>query len=123
MQQLVLLYQHVRTWRDNHQQFPKTHLGVSPMADRPTVSLSGSSGAVETAHQLRKVHASDPIAPLYRAALGTDPPEVHQLLTPDAFDEYMAHQTAQAVFDVYADVQTRFYDRTERNSKAASPPK
>jgi len=120
MQQLVLLYQHVRTWRDNHQQFPKTHLGVSPMAERPTVSLSGSSGAVETAHQLRKVHASDPIAPLYRAALGTDAPDVHQLLTPGAFDEYMSHQTARAVFDVYADVQTRFYERSEKNSKAAS---
>ena len=120
IQQLILLYQHVRTWRDNHQQFPKTHLGVSPMAERPTVSLSGSSGAVETAHQLRKVHASDPIAPFYRAALGTDPPDVHQLLTPGAFDEYMSHQTARAVFDVYADVQTRFYERSEKNSKAAS---
>ncbi len=113
-QQLILLYQHVRTWRDNHQQFPKTHLGVSPVADRPTVSLSGSASAVGIAHELRKVHATDPIAPLYRAALGTDPPGVHELLTPDAFDEYMAHQTALAVFDVYADVQTRFYERTQR---------
>lgn len=117
MEQLVTLHQHVRTWRDNHQQLPKTHLGVSPVADRPIVSLSGSDSAVDVAHELRKVHASDPIAPLYRALLGTNPPEVHELLTPGGFDEHMAHKTAQAVFRVYADVQERFYERRQRNRK------
>jgi len=112
LRQLVVLYQHVRTWRDNHQQFPKTHLGISPVAERPTVSLSGSNSAVAIAHELRKVHGSDPIAPLYRAALGTEPPAVHELVTSEAFDEYMAHQTARAVFEVYSDVQERFYQRT-----------
>jgi len=112
LRQLVVLHQHVRTWRDNHQQFPKTHLGISPVAERPTVSLSGSNSAVAIAHELRKVHGSDPIAPLYRAALGTEPPAVHELVTSEAFDEYMAHQTARAVFEVYSDVQERFYQRT-----------
>ena len=112
LRQLVVLHQHVRTWRDNHQQFPKTHLGISPLAERPTVSLSGSNSAVAIAHELRKVHGADPIAPLYRAALGTEPPAVHELVTSEAFDEYMAHQTARAVFEVYSDVQERFYQRT-----------
>lgn len=114
MRELVVLYQHVRTWRDNHQQFPKTHLGISPVAERPTVSLSGSTGATAMAHELRKVHTADPIAPLYRAVLGTNPPAVHELVTPDAFDEYMAHQTARAVFEVYSDVQERFYQRSRK---------
>lgn len=60
----------------NHQQFPKTHLGISPQPQTPTVSLSGSHGAVAIAHELRKVHATDPIAPFYHAMLGTDPPSV-----------------------------------------------
>jgi tryptophan 2,3-dioxygenase len=117
MRQLVVLFQHIRTWRDNHQQFPKTHLGISPMTEKPTVSLSGSAGAVGIAHELRKVHSTDPIAPFYRAVLGTDPPAVHELVTPRAFDEYMSHQTARAVFEVYADVQERFYERMEKKAK------
>ena len=56
LRQLIVLYQHVRTWRDNHQQFPKTHLGISPVPERPTVSLSGSASAVDIAHDLRKTH-------------------------------------------------------------------
>lgn len=114
MQQLIVLHQHIRTWRDNHQQLPKTHLGASPVHGQPTVSLGGSASAVDIAHELRKTHMSDPIIPLYRAALGTTPPEVHELLTPGGFDEHMAHQTARAVFDVYADVQERFYERSQK---------
>jgi hypothetical protein len=120
MRQLIVFQQHIRTWRDNHQQLPKTHLGVSPVHGQPTVSLSGSDSAVDIAHGLRKTHASDPIVPLYKAALGTAPPDVHELLTPGGFDEHMAHRTAQAVFDVYADVQTRFYERSRRNERPGS---
>ncbi|MDX1382252.1 MAG: hypothetical protein R3190_01345 [Thermoanaerobaculia bacterium] len=112
--QIIVLHQHVRTWRDNHQQLPKTHLGVSADHHRPTVSLSGSDGAVGIAHELRKVHAADPIEPLYRALVGTPPPAVHELLTPGGFDEYMAHTTARAVHETYAEVQERFYQRVER---------
>lgn len=108
LRQLVLLHQHVRTWRDNHIQLPKTHLGASDQPDRPTVSLSGSDSAVDIAHELRKTHANDPIIPLYRALLGTPPPPVHEVLSADGFDEYMAHATAREVFDVYNDVQERF---------------
>jgi len=111
LRQLVILHQHVRTWRDNHIQLPKTHLGVSNVDGRPTVSLSGSDSAVDIAHELRKTHATDPIVPLYRALLGTEPPAVHEVLSPGEFDEYMAHATAREVFDVYSDVQERFYRR------------
>jgi hypothetical protein len=75
------------------------------------VSLSGSSSGVDIAHELRKTHASDPIIPLYRALLGTAPPDVHDLITPGGFDEHMAHATARAVHEVYAVVQERFYER------------
>ncbi len=120
LRQLVLLHQHVRTWRDNHIQLPKTHLGASDEPDRPTVSLSGSDSAVEIAHELRKVHANDPIVPLYRALLGTAPPPVHEVLSADGFDEYMAHATAREVFDVYNDVQERFYKRCPMRHAAAT---
>ncbi|MCM2269855.1 MAG: hypothetical protein NDJ75_07125 [Thermoanaerobaculia bacterium] len=120
LRELLVLQQRIRTWRDLHQQLPKTHLGVSPAAERPTVSLSGSESAVDVAHELRKVHARDPIAPLHRAALGGSPPEVHELLGPGEFDEYMAHQTARAVFDVYAEVQERFEARRERAGRRES---
>lgn len=43
----------------------------------------------------------------------------YELVTPDAFDEYMSHRTAQAVFDVYADVQERFYKRRISADKTA----
>jgi len=111
VQQIVILHQHVRTWRDNHIQLPKTHLGVSGIDGKPTVSLSGSDSAVDIAHELRKTHASDPIGPLYRALLGTNPPALHETLTPGGFDEHVAQSTARAVFDVYEDVQERFYRR------------
>jgi tryptophan 2,3-dioxygenase len=111
LQQLVIFHQHVRTWRDNHIQLPKTHLGVSDPADPPTVSLSGSDGAVDIAHELRKTHEADPIVPLYRALLGTAPPAVHEVLAPGEFDDYMARATAREVFDVYSEVQERFYRR------------
>jgi hypothetical protein len=111
MQQLTLFHQHVRAWRDNHQQLPKTHLGMSVIPGKPTVSLSGSSSGVDIAHELRKTHASDPIIPLYKALLGTAPPDVHDLITPGGFDEHMAHATARAVHEVYAVVQERFYER------------
>ena len=111
VQQVVILHQHVRTWRDNHIQLPKTHLGVSGIDGKPTVSLSGSDSAVDIAHELRKTHVSDPIGPLYRALLGTNPPELHETLTPGGFDEHVAQSTAQAVFNVYEDVQERFYRR------------
>ncbi len=115
MRQLVVLYQHIRSWRDHHQQLPKTHLGKSALHGQPTVSLSGSDSAADIAHELRKTHAADPIAPLFRAALGAAPPALHELLTPGGFDEHMAQATARAVFDVYADVQSRFYDRRQKN--------
>jgi tryptophan 2,3-dioxygenase len=111
LQQLVILHQHVRTWRDNHIQLPKTHLGVSEDPERPTVSLSGSDSAVDIAHDLRKTHATDPIVPLYKAMLGTAPPEMHEMLAPGGFDEHVAHATARAVFGVYEDVQNRFARR------------
>ena len=111
LQQLVILHQHIRTWRDNHVQLPKTQLGVSEAADQPTVSLSGSDGAVGVAHDLRKAHAADPIVPLYRALMGVAPPALHEQLTPGGFDEHMARATSRAVFDVYEDVQERFYRR------------
>ena len=111
LQQLVIMHQHVRTWRDNHIQLPKTHLGVSEHPDRPTVSLSGSDSAVDIAHDLRKTHATDPIVPLYRAMLGSAPPELHEMLAPGGFDEPVAHATAREVFGVYEDVQERFVRR------------
>jgi hypothetical protein len=118
MRQLIVFHQHVRTWRDNHQQLPKTHLGVSPFPAQPTVSLSGSASAVEMAHALRKTHAADPILPLYRAALGTDPPDVHELLPAGGFEEHLAHATARAALGVYADVQERFYERQLKKSRS-----
>lgn len=121
LQQLVILHQHVRTWRDNHIQLPKTHLGVSAFADKPTVSLSGSDSAVDIAHELRKTHSADPIIPLYRAMLGTTPPALHETLTPGGFDEHVAHATARAVFGVYEDVQERFARRCPM--KHAVPPR
>jgi len=114
LRNLVVLHQHVRTWRDNHLQLPKTHLGTSPVHGQPTVSLSGSDSAVGVAHQLRRTHASDPIAPLYRAAMGTDLPPVHPMMTEGGFDEYMSNQTARAVFEVYDVVQQRFLERKRR---------
>ena len=121
LQQLVILHQHVRTWRDNHIQLPKTHLGVSAIDGQPTVSLSGSDSAVDIAHELRRAHVADPIIPLYRALLGTTPPALHDTLTPGGFDEHVAHSTARAVFDVYEDVQERFYRRCPM--KHAAPPR
>jgi tryptophan 2,3-dioxygenase len=121
LQQLVVLHQHVRTWRDNHIQLPKTHLGISGVDGHPTVSLSGSDSAVAISHELRKTHLADPIIPLYRAMLGTAPPDMHESLTPGGFDEHMAHSTARAVFDVYEDVQERFARRCPM--KHAGPPK
>ena len=123
MQQLVILHQHVRTWRDNHIQLPKTHLGVSGVDGQPTVSLSGSDSAVEIAHELRRTHVNDPIIPLYRALLGSAPPALHETLTPGGFDEHMAHSTARAVFEVYEDVQERFYRRCPmKHTTHAAPP-
>lgn len=109
--QLVVLHQHVRVWRDNHIQLPKTHLGESEAPDPPTVSLSGSDSGVRIAHGLRNTHGDDSIAPLYRALLGTAPPPVHELLSDGGFDAYMARMTAKAVFDVYSEVQERYYKR------------
>lgn len=109
--QLIVLHQHIRTWRDNHQQLPKTHLGASPIEGQPTVSLSGSASAVEIAHELRKTHAHDPIAPIYEGVLGRPPAPVHELLKPGGFDEFMAHATGRAALDAYAVIQERFYKR------------
>ena len=117
----MILHQHVRTWRDNHIQLPKTHLGVSANPNQPTVSLSGSDSAVDIAHDLRRAHLADPIIPLYRAMLGTAPPALHEMLTPGGFDEHVAHSTAQAVFNVYEDVQERFYKRCPM--KHTGPPR
>ena len=58
---------------------------------------------------------ADPIGPLYRAMLGTAPPALHETLTPGGFDEHVAQSTARAVFDVYEDVQERFYRRCPFN--------
>ena len=121
LQQLVILHQHVRTWRDNHIQLPKTHLGVSANGDQPTVSLSGSDSAVDIAHEMRRAHLTDPIIPLYRAMLGAAPPSLHEKLTPGSFDEHIAHSTARAVFDVYEDVQERFYRRCPVKHPGAPP--
>lgn len=109
--QLVVLHQHIRTWRDNHQQLPKTHLGVSPVDGQPTVSLSGSASAVHIAHELRQVHGHDPISPIHHGILGKAPSPVHELLKPGGFDEFMAHATGRAALDVYSAVQERFYKR------------
>jgi hypothetical protein len=109
--QLIVLHQHIRTWRDNHQQLPKTHLGSSPVDGQPTVSLSGSASAVEIAHELRKTHGRDPISPLYQGVLGRTPAPVHDLLKPGGFDEFMAHATGRAALDAYAGIQERFYRR------------
>lgn len=111
LQQLAILHQHVRTWRDNHVQLPKTHLGVSADDDTPTVSLSGSDSAVDIAHHLRRTHDLDPIAPIYQALMGAPPPALHEMITPGGFDEHVAHSTARAVLRVYADVQARFRAR------------
>jgi len=111
LRQLVSLHQHVRTWRDNHIQLPKTHLGMTGIDELPTVSLSGSHSAVTIAHELRKAHAKDPIIPLYRALLGVAPPDVHEVVSAGEFDEYMAGATAREVFDVYSEVQERFKRR------------
>ena len=89
LRQLLVLHQHVRVWRDNHIQLPKTHLGESQAPDPPTVSLSGSDSGVRIAHQLRRTHGDDSIVPLYRALLGTAPPPVHELLSPGEFDAYI----------------------------------
>ena len=122
LNQLVILHQHVRTWRDNHIQLPKTHLGVSPIDGQPTVSLSGSDSAVDIAHELRRTHVTDPINPLYQAMLGSSPPALHEPLTPGGFDEHVAHSTARAVFDVYDDVQERFYRRCPMKHASHAPP-
>jgi tryptophan 2,3-dioxygenase len=124
LRQLVILHQHVRTWRDNHIQLPKTHLGVSPLDHAPTVSLSGSDSAVDIAHELRRTHVNDPIIPLYHALLGSPPPALHETLTPGGFDEHVAQSTARAVFDVYDDVQERFYQRCPmKHAQHAAPPR
>ena len=114
--ELIVLYQHIGTWRDNPPQFPKTHLGMTPVPEKPTVSLAGSASAVDIAHRLRQTHAQDPTGPPYQAVLGTPPPDVHELLSPGGFDEYIAHKTARAVFEVYAPVQNRFYERVAQRS-------
>ena len=108
---LIVLHQHIRTWRDNHQQLPKTHLGSSPIEGQPTVSLSGSASAVQIAHELRRTHARDPIAPIYQGILGRDPAPVHELLKSGGFDEFMAHATGRAALDAYSTIQERFYKR------------
>ena len=114
---LLVMHQQIRTWRDNHLQLPKTHLGLSSEKDEPTVSLSGSTAAVNSAHKLRQRHKDDPIAPLYRVAMGTNPPPVHPLTYTDGFDLFMARQTAKSVHRTYDDVQQRFYRRRNRSKR------
>ena len=111
LRQLVVLHQHVRVWRDNHIQLPKTHLGESQRPIRRLFRFLDPTAVCESRTSCAARMGDDSIVPLYRALLGTAPPPVHELLSPGEFDAYMARMTANAVFDVYSDVQERFYRR------------
>lgn len=104
---VVYVHQYVRTWRDEHFQFIKTQIGVSPQDIAPTASISGAENAALTADGFRNVHKSDTIAPLYEAVLGRRPANPLAILNPGGWDEYMAHFTAEAVQHMYTDVQAR----------------
>jgi tryptophan 2,3-dioxygenase len=116
---VVYVYQAVRTWRDEHIQFVKTQIGVSASDMTPTASISGSENAAQTAQGFRRVHAADPIGPLYEALLGKRAPEVLPLVHPGEFDEFMGCLTATAVQSMYADVQARVQ---RKRSATPSPP-
>lgn len=107
IQAVVRLFQHVRLWRDDHIQFVKTQIGISPPPHTSTASISGAENAASTAQKFRMVHAEDPVAPLYMALLGVPLPSVHELTTEARFDGFMANLTASAVTNAYADVQHR----------------
>lgn len=118
---VVYVYQYVRTWRDEHFQFIKTQIGISPQDVTPTASISGAENAALTANGFRSVHKLDAIAPLYEALLGKRPAEPLAILNPGGWDEYMAHFTAEAVQHMYADVQARVnrkHPADESNLKA-----
>lgn len=107
IRQVVCVHQYVRTWRDEHIQFVKTQIGVSPEDVMPTASISGAENAAQTAHSFRKTHKADPIAPLYEAVLGRRPTPPLPIVHSGRFDAYMAAFTAEAVHAKYADVQQR----------------
>ncbi|WP_035820413.1 hypothetical protein [Janthinobacterium sp. RA13] len=114
LRQVVYMHQYVRTWRDEHMQFVKTQIGVSPEDMTPTASISGAENAAVTANGFRQAHKNDPIAPLYQALLGKLPVPPLPIVQKGGFDEYMAHFTANAVKEMYADVQ----DRAQRKRPA-----
>lgn len=109
--QSVRIFQHVRTWRDEHMQFVKTQIGVSHSDATPTASISGAENAAQTADRFRSVHAKDPMAPIYKAVTGRPPAPPFALLAEGSFDAYMANRTAEAVQFMYADVQARAHRR------------
>ncbi len=115
MRNIVYFHQRVRVWRDEHFQFIKTQIGVSTQDSVPTASISGSENAALTAHKLRSVHRTDPIAPLYRALLGRSPATL-DVLQAGEFDDYMARLTASAVKGMYCDVQERVQKRRSNRS-------
>ncbi|MCA3843205.1 MAG: hypothetical protein IOB09_02290 [Burkholderia sp.] len=114
IRQTVYVYQYVRTWRDEHIQFVKTQIGVSPEDNTPTASISGAENAAQTAHNFRSTHLNDPIGPLYEATLGKRPPAPFSIVHPGGFDEHMAFFTANAVKAMYADVQQRAQRKRDR---------
>ncbi|WP_144030241.1 hypothetical protein [Burkholderia sp. AU6039] len=114
IRQTVYVYQYVRTWRDEHIQFVKTQIGVSPEDNTPTASISGAENAAQTAHNFRNSHMNDPIGPLYEATLGKRPPAPFSIVHPGRFDEHMAFFTANAVKAMYADVQQRAQRKRDR---------
>ncbi|MBJ7311122.1 hypothetical protein ACFOLJ_20640 [Rugamonas sp. CCM 8940] len=107
LRHVVYMHQYVRTWRDEHIQFVKTQIGVSPADVTPTASISGAENAAVTANGFRQAHKNDPIAPLYEALLGKPPVPPLPIVHKGGFDEHMAHFTAVAVQEMYADVQAR----------------
>jgi tryptophan 2,3-dioxygenase len=119
IRQAVYVYQYVRTWRDEHIQFVKTQIGLSPEDNTPTASISGAENAAQTAHNFRSAYKTDPIGPLYEAVLGKRPPTPIAIVHSGRFDEYMASFTADAVQEMYVDVQQRA--QRKRNTRAGAP--
>jgi tryptophan 2,3-dioxygenase len=110
---VVYVHQYVRTWRDEHMQFVKTQIGMSPDSLPPTASISGAESAAQSADNFRKAHNSDLVAPLYEAVLGKCMPMTLPVVREGGFDEYMANLTAEAARSMYADVQSRSHRRRQ----------
>ena len=111
IRQVVYIHQHIRLWRDDHIQFIKSQIGISPEHEEPMASTSGAPDASNQAHQFRSTHQLDQIAPLYKAVLGRPMAPTHELVTKNGFDEFMARQTALAATKMYPDIQSRRRNR------------